>query len=139
MDEIQDMTPEPRRSKKEESAYSLPPTPRSLNERNLVAVSERTSRLSSAKEPLLGKDRKPAFNSESSAEHCTAKSLSGFKSCNICSLDNQVGSLTCTACSHVLDLQLVPDHWKCQKAACKGSQYINSGDAGRCGVCGSLK
>jgi hypothetical protein len=139
MDEIQDMTPEPRRSKKEESAYSLPPTPRSLNERNLVAVSERTSRLSSAKKPLLGKDRKPAFNSESSAEHCTAKSLSGFKSCNICSLDNQVGSLTCTACSHVLDFQLVPDHWKCQKAACKGSQYINSGDAGRCGVCGSLK
>jgi hypothetical protein len=139
MDEIQDMAPEPRRSKKEQSAYSLPPTPRSLDERNLIAVSERTSRLSSAKKPLHGKDRKPALYSESSAEHCKIKSLSGFRSCNICSLDNQVGSLTCTACSNVLDLQLVPSHWKCPSAACKDTQYINSGDAGRCGVCGSSK
>ncbi len=59
--------------------------------------------------------------------------------CAVCSLANESGSLTCVACSHVLSLHLVPDHWRCRSAACKDSLYINSGDVGRCGACGGAK
>ncbi|PSN62737.1 WLM-domain-containing protein [Corynespora cassiicola Philippines] len=57
-------------------------------------------------------------------------------SCPLCSLINEPGSATCSACSHVLAPRLVPDHWKCSKTMCKGSEYINSGDIGICGICG---
>ncbi|KAF2026693.1 WLM-domain-containing protein [Setomelanomma holmii] len=57
--------------------------------------------------------------------------------CGICSLENEVVALTCMACSNVLKPDFEPGHWQCRSAACKGSQYINSGDAGSCGVCGS--
>jgi hypothetical protein len=59
--------------------------------------------------------------------------------CGICSLENESLSLTCAACSNVLKPSLVPDHWACHSAACEGSQYLNAGDAGACGVCGALK
>ncbi|ORY04767.1 WLM domain-domain-containing protein [Clohesyomyces aquaticus] len=59
--------------------------------------------------------------------------------CPICSLANEPGSLVCMVCSHVLDLHLAPNHWKCGSATCNGSKYVNSGDAGVCGVCGTSK
>jgi hypothetical protein len=59
--------------------------------------------------------------------------------CSICSLENESTSVTCMACSNVLRPDFAPDHWTCQKPACKGSRYINSGDAGACGVCGGLR
>jgi hypothetical protein len=59
--------------------------------------------------------------------------------CIVCSLLNEPGSLTCAACSNVLNPNLVPDHWRCQRTSCKDSQYINSGDAGVCGLCGALR
>jgi hypothetical protein len=59
--------------------------------------------------------------------------------CSICSLENEPASVTCMACSNVLKPDFAPDHWTCQTPACKGSQYINSGDAGACGVCGGLR
>ncbi|KAF1956598.1 WLM-domain-containing protein [Byssothecium circinans] len=61
------------------------------------------------------------------------------QTCAVCSLINEPGSLTCTACSNVLNPHLVANHWRCKGAACKDSQYVNSGDAGRCGVCGTAK
>jgi hypothetical protein len=57
--------------------------------------------------------------------------------CGICSLENEPRALTCIACANVLKPDFVPDHWACRSSACKGSQYLNSGDAGVCGVCGS--
>ncbi|PVI07040.1 WLM-domain-containing protein [Periconia macrospinosa] len=59
--------------------------------------------------------------------------------CNVCSLVNELGSVTCMACSNVLNPNMVPEHWKCSSAACEGSQFINSGDAGRCGACGAAR
>jgi hypothetical protein len=59
--------------------------------------------------------------------------------CSICSLENEPASVTCMACSNVLKPDFAPDHWMCPKSACKRSQYINSGDAGACGVCGGLR
>lgn len=59
--------------------------------------------------------------------------------CPICSLDNQSGALTCAACSNVLDINSVPNHWRCQSSSCRDSAYVNADDAGICGVCGSTK
>lgn len=59
--------------------------------------------------------------------------------CPICSLANDPGSPTCMACANVLQPSLMPDHWRCKSEACQGSSYINAGDAGRCGLCGSQK
>ncbi|KXL47061.1 hypothetical protein M433DRAFT_162035 [Acidomyces richmondensis BFW] len=59
--------------------------------------------------------------------------------CPICSLENEPSDPTCAACSHVLKPGLIKHHWRCTSDACRGSQYINAADAGRCGVCGATK
>jgi hypothetical protein len=59
--------------------------------------------------------------------------------CPICSLENDAGALTCVVCAHVLQKDFVVDSWACKSSTCKGSQYINAGDAGVCGVCGSAR
>ncbi|KAJ4300735.1 hypothetical protein N0V90_002823 [Kalmusia sp. IMI 367209] len=59
--------------------------------------------------------------------------------CAVCSLGNETGSITCTVCSNVLNPKLDANHWKCNSLACKDSNYINAGDAGRCGACGASK
>lgn len=55
--------------------------------------------------------------------------------CVVCSLANKPDSMTCMACSNVLNPRLVADHWKCSSATCKDIKYVNSGDVGRCGIC----
>ncbi|KAF2122473.1 WLM domain-containing protein [Lophiotrema nucula] len=57
--------------------------------------------------------------------------------CPICSLSNAAGALTCVACSNVLNPNMMPNHWKCSSSTCRDSKYVNSGDAGVCGVCGT--
>ncbi|KAG8532719.1 uncharacterized protein KY384_002596 [Bacidia gigantensis] len=57
----------------------------------------------------------------------------------ICSMGNAAGSALCVACSHVLDVSLIANHWRCQKETCKESDYVNAGDFGRSGVCGAHK
>lgn len=59
--------------------------------------------------------------------------------CIVCSLSNDPGSLTCSACSNVLSPHLVPDHWRCNRGPCKQSIYINAGDSGSCGVCAKVR
>ncbi|OAP65303.1 hypothetical protein AYL99_01275 [Fonsecaea erecta] len=61
--------------------------------------------------------------------------------CPICSLENPRLNATCMACSHVLDTRKDPRHWSCQSAVCRYSQsgYVNAGDAGVCGLCGTKK
>ncbi|KAF2851297.1 WLM-domain-containing protein [Plenodomus tracheiphilus IPT5] len=60
-------------------------------------------------------------------------------SCPICSLTNPTTALTCNACTHVLQPDFVPDHWRCRSMVCKASAYVNAGDTGRCGVCAGLR
>lgn len=140
MDEIHDITPEQMPSKKEKPTSSLPPALQPPGKQKPVTAIERGSRLPSAKKTNPEETRmSDASCPKNNPHHDIPKGLFSLKSCSMCSLDNEVGSLTCTACSNVLDLQLVPNHWKCKSAACKGSRYINSGDAGRCGVCGSSR
>ncbi|KAI4237469.1 MAG: hypothetical protein LQ349_001835 [Xanthoria aureola] len=60
-------------------------------------------------------------------------------SCPICSMANEPSALICAACSHVLQPRLMPGTWRCQSPVCQGSKYLNAGDCGLCGVCGSSK
>ena len=60
-------------------------------------------------------------------------------SCPICSLENEVSALVCVACSHVLQPRLIPGYWRCRSSTCDGSEFVNAGDCGRCGVCGGVK
>lgn len=64
---------------------------------------------------------------------------SNILACPICSLENELGSATCAACSHVLKPARMPNHWRCKSDQCKASKYINTGDVGRCGICGAQK
>ena len=59
--------------------------------------------------------------------------------CPICSLANPPPSTICLACSHVLDEDSHPNHWRCASAVCRDSAYINAGDYGLCGICGSRR
>jgi len=59
--------------------------------------------------------------------------------CGVCSLENEVDALTCMVCSNVLDLERLPNYWYCKSTQCRGSVYVNHGDSGACGVCGTKK
>ncbi|KAF9879190.1 wlm domain containing protein [Colletotrichum karsti] len=68
-----------------------------------------------------------------------ATTLPAEVSCGVCSFANPGLAITCAVCSHVLDPASVPNAWRCRSAACQGSQYLNPGDFGVCGVCGQSK
>lgn len=59
--------------------------------------------------------------------------------CPVCSLENDLDSPTCLACANVLKPKLVSNSWRCKNDTCKGSKYLNAGDAGRCGLCAAPK
>ena len=59
--------------------------------------------------------------------------------CAACSFSNTSDALICAVCAHVLDLERLPRYWRCQSDACKGGMYVNSEDAGICGLCGTSK
>lgn len=66
-------------------------------------------------------------------------STTAVVACPVCSLENDADSPTCLACANVLKPKLVPNTWRCKSDGCNGNQYLNAGDAGRCGLCGTLK
>ncbi|KAH0368608.1 WLM domain-containing protein, partial [Aureobasidium melanogenum] len=59
--------------------------------------------------------------------------------CKICSLENEPTAAMCVACSHVLNPALMPNCWKCTSTDCQSVGYLNPGDYGVCGLCGSAK
>lgn len=60
-------------------------------------------------------------------------------SCPICSVQNPPTALTCLVCANVLQPDAIPNSWRCESSTCKESSYINAGDVGICGVCGTRK
>lgn len=100
-----------------------------------------TSRSSSAQVVQIDEiwKRRPDSSKKDGTSKATPEDSSKLTSCFVCSLENEPTSLTCMACSNVLKPDFAPDHWTCHSAACQGSLYINSGDAGVCGVCGTLR
>ncbi|KAG9524422.1 WLM domain-containing protein, partial [Aureobasidium melanogenum] len=59
--------------------------------------------------------------------------------CKICSLENEATAAMCAACSHVLNPALMPNCWRCTSTECQSVGYVNPGDYGVCGLCGSTK
>jgi len=59
--------------------------------------------------------------------------------CGVCSLENEIDALICIACSNVLDLERLPSYWCCKSIQCRGSVYVNHGDSGVCGLCGTKR
>lgn len=119
----------------EKNDYPLPSTSLSSH---VPVKPETITQTSSSTTPTMDK---PVTDSAqpSSRSDPSAPSIPSTAPCPICSLENPPGSATCVACAHVLRPDLLPDNWSCRSEACQGSQYLNVGDAGRCGVCGATK
>jgi hypothetical protein len=76
---------------------------------------------------------------QSDANRPSVPSTNSLRACPICSLENNPDSPTCEACGHVLRPKLMPNHWRCGSEQCKGSLFINPGDANRCYLCTSVR
>ncbi|MCJ1309388.1 hypothetical protein MMC25_003047 [Agyrium rufum] len=83
------------------------------------------------------KFQEPAEPERGSPQSATAEAEE--RSCPICSLSNSGLALCCSACSNVLQPELVPGSWFCLASSCKESGYMNSGDCGVCGLCGGAR
>lgn len=59
--------------------------------------------------------------------------------CPICSFSNEVTSVVCVVCSHVLDRGSVPDSWRCKGTSCRDSSFVNPGYCGVCNICGTKR
>ncbi|RMZ11842.1 hypothetical protein D0862_02850 [Hortaea werneckii] len=81
----------------------------------------------------------PAPPTSTSTKPISPGPTSKVLSCPICSLENDSSNPTCIACANVLKPNLVKNTWRCASETCKGTQYVNAGDVGRCGVCGASK
>lgn len=86
----------------------------------------------------------PAPEKETTTKHAPQASTPSSSTpiiCSICSLENPHLNSTCLACSHVIDPAKDPRHWSCKSEACKDSSagYLNAGDAGVCGACGTRR
>ncbi|KAL6707401.1 hypothetical protein ACN47E_004180 [Coniothyrium glycines] len=93
--------------------------------------SEVATNIVSSSVPILTPTRSsPALSASHNITHI---------SCQVCSLDNSPSSPTCIACANVLQPDFVADSWKCNTALCRESLYVNAGDTGSCGLCGSLR
>lgn len=82
---------------------------------------------------------KTSTTAVSTARPARSNNSSPSIACPICSLENESGALVCAACSHVLKPDAMPNYWSCDSLSCAGSAYLNSGDAGRCGLCGHIR
>lgn len=141
MEEIQGVAPQPK--SKIEKFVSNPLTLHSDHAEQDPKPGEPLSKTTASSAQVIHLDelwkRRPGRLKDSIATKPKAKQVAIPVACNICSLSNAPGSLTCTVCSNVLSPSLVPDHWRCNRGSCKDSNYLNAGDAGACGVCAKPK
>ncbi|KAH7055801.1 WLM domain-containing protein [Macrophomina phaseolina] len=109
-----------------------------------TATVHKPSRESFRTASLSASQNSDPASSKSKAANATSKKkpssqLPANTACQICSLVNEAAAVTCAACAHVLKPKGVTGSWKCQSLTCRGVAYVNSGDVGRCGVCGAAK
>lgn len=109
--------------------------PKNTN-RDTEAVAKNGQTLNTKKTEPHGKKAQSATN-KTNDKPATATATGG--TCEICSFQNEEYSVTCGMCSHVLLPSSVPGTWSCQSASCRGSNYLNAGDRGVCGICGQRK
>lgn len=100
---------------------------------------ERPGRKQSPQVVDLDSDPEDATVTTTAPQNAASRSTQDTTMCPLCSFANEDDSSICMVCSHVLDASRVPGAWKCKSAACQGSQYLNVGDSGVCGICGECK
>ncbi|PPJ52935.1 hypothetical protein CBER1_11490 [Cercospora berteroae] len=126
-------------SKVESTAEQSSHQPTTASASNLESHQE-SSKIGDASQDLNDVPSSIPKATATALEHGPAISTpAGAVICQICSLENELNSPTCVACAHVLCPRLMPNNWACKSDACKDSLYINAGDVGRCGICGSAK
>jgi hypothetical protein len=113
----------------EETPATSPDLP-AEKQKSLSVVSKRRS------PPRSKSPAKPASNQLQTAATATTSSR---VDCPICTTSNDRLNPTCTVCAHVLDKTKMPSYWVCKSEACQATEYVNAGDAGLCGICGSKK
>lgn len=141
MDEIQGFAQQPKPAKKTTSskASTKPAAPKPTKTQSTpktAPLSSATQKTPSAPGNSLPELFRPRTKANTSAPQPRPSQSS---TCPICSLENDAGALTCAACANVLKKDFIPDHWRCERAACEESPYINAGDASACGVCGMTR
>lgn len=142
MEEIQSIAPQPKLNTEKAVSNSRVPYPGPAEQYSKLSQSPTKIAASSSAEVIHLDEfwkRRPGTLKDSVATKPKDKLLVVPAACNVCSLSNAPGSLTCAVCSNVLNPKLVPNHWKCNRGSCKYSDYLNAGDAGACGVCARLK
>ncbi|CAN9118835.1 unnamed protein product [Alternaria alternata] len=144
MDEIQKFAPQPNSTAKSTPARasSKPPRSQSLKMKPAPTNTSRSTAAPAASTPPLGSKLSQSKIHKSQHDPVIpALRLRPSQSfpCPVCSLENDAEALTCAVCANVLKEDFVPNHWRCKSAACEGSQYVNAGDAGVCGVCATPK
>ena len=85
------------------------------------------------------KDNSPKTTTPSALNSTPAPASPPSGTCPMCSFDSGPDAAICRICSHVMDPGRVPGTWKCSRASCAESLFLNAGDAGVCGVCGARK
>ncbi|TKA32183.1 hypothetical protein B0A50_01431 [Salinomyces thailandicus] len=121
-----------RRRTKNNATRSKDPTSKS----EPVANSNVSPRLSESTSPIAPKPAPPHCATDRALSLSTPPALT----CPICTLQPPTPTpATCPACAHVLRPRLLKSTWRCGSSACEGSEYVNAGDVGLCGVCGAGK
>ncbi|KAH7095346.1 WLM domain-containing protein [Paraphoma chrysanthemicola] len=141
-DEIQGIRPAKSRGRELPTSKGAPVRDRPIKSKSGTTASSKPAKQSTPAAAVhldeLWKRRPKAPKVESS-ENAKETDSNTTSICAICSLENEADALTCMACSNVLKPDFEPGHWQCGSAACEGSKYINSGDSGSCGVCGTRR
>ena len=130
------------RIKTESEDDSTPDAVPSLSSHETVENAERTGTDTSDGDAARGsgaQERVLDAGSIATGSPPTTSASHDHQACPICSLENESSSPTCIACSNVLRPSLMPNSWRCKSDTCKGSQYINAADVGRCGLCGTSR
>ncbi len=76
----------------------------------------------------------PAQNPTAKAEARSSEII-----CPVCSLSNPSLPLTCSACTTVLHPDRDKNRWACSSEQCRTVGYLNAGDVGMCGLCGTKR
>ncbi|CAK7564243.1 MAG: hypothetical protein SEPTF4163_002130 [Sporothrix epigloea] len=97
---------------------------------------------STAQTPAKSLKREPVKDEQREILMTQVPLVSSDVVCPICSYSNDMLSITCIMCSHVLQADAVPGAWHCRSSVCHSGaalKFLNAGDCGVCGACGQRK
>ena len=143
--ELPKTTEEPRHREAEDSSDAKPAVhaAANLSQRTQTISGVRVEKNEQSTSPRITSPPPEPYSSKPSTSDPSAEVLgddsddSTFTglTCVVCTNVNDVCKITCVICAHVLQPSEDLDSWRCECADSQNTGYINSGDAGRCGLC----